>query len=521
MPSPSARRSLLFPILVCLLAGGLVAWLHLSQHTMRSPGSLIVGLLGLLLISLWWALGRAGQRLKRLFFLLLIGTLLGISARRVIRYEGSADGTAMPRFTWVWSQTQSAPLPVLPALSSATPGTDDLGPLPDGLADWTRFMGLQGDGQLPAPSWKTDWAAHPPREVWRQPTGLGWSGFVVAGRRAVTLEQRGEEECVTCYDVVTGKLLWSHASPHRFSEPLGGDGPRATPTLDPATQTVYTLGATGMLTCLDLVTGMVRWSRDVLKDAGAGNLTYGLPGAPLLVDEKVIVTGGNKAPNLLAYHRESGEPVWQSTGADAASYSAPIIRTLSGQEQIIQINQGSVSGHDIATGKQLWTFEWPGSYPKVGQPCQVGADRLLVTASYGQKSHLLEIKPGSSATEWTATAVWTSNSPRTKFSTATIQGDRALAIDEGTLASVDLTNGERVWREGRYGFGQHLQLGDLLLIQSEPGDVVLVRITPEKPEELGRIKGALTSKTWNPPALAGRWLLIRNDREAVCYELQP
>ena len=87
------------------------------------------------------------------------------------------------------------------------------------------------------------------------------------------------------------------------------------------------------------------------------------------------------------------------------------------------------------------------------------------------------------------------------------------------MASVDLASGERGWREGRYGFGQHLQLGDVLLVQAEDGSVVLARVSPEKLTELGRVN-ALTSKTWNPPTLAGNWLLVRNDREAVCYELQ-
>ena len=107
---------------------------------------------------------------------------------------------------------------------------------------------------------------------------------------------------------------------------------------------------------------------------------------------------------------------------------------------------------------------------------------------------------------------------RTKFSSATVLDGLAYAIDEGTLVCVDMANGERVWREGRYGYGQHLQVGKFLLVQAEPGEVVLAQPTREKLNELGRLQ-ALSSKTWNPPTLAGRWLLVRNDREAVCYEL--
>ena len=60
---------------------------------------------------------------------------------------------------------------------------------------------------------------------------------------------------------------------------------------------------------------------------------------------------------------------------------------------------------------------------------------------------------------------------------------------------------------------------DLVLVQSEPGPVILAAATPEGFKEYGRLP-ALSSKTWNHPTLAGRYLLVRNDREAVCYELK-
>ena len=55
---------------------------------------------------------------------------------------------------------------------------------------------------------------------------------------------------------------------------------------------------------------------------------------------------------------------------------------------------------------------------------------------------------------------------------------------------------------------------------SEKGDVFLVEPAPEEHREITRFS-ALKSKTWNPPALAGEYLLIRNDKEAACYRLPP
>mgnify|MGYP007028598725 CR=1 FL=1 len=111
------------------------------------------------------------------------------------------------------------------------------------------------------------------------------------------------------------------------------------------------------------------------------------------------------------------------------------------------------------------------------------------------------------------------SAPRTKFSSASVFGTHAYALDEGTFCCVDLATGERGWREGRYGFGQHIRVGaQWMLVQAEKGFLTLVKANPAQLEEVSRLE-ALNSKTWNPPTLAGRWLLVRNDREAVCYEI--
>ena len=60
--------------------------------------------------------------------------------------------------------------------------------------------------------------------------------------------------------------------------------------------------------------------------------------------------------------------------------------------------------------------------------------------------------------------------------------------------------------------------GALLLVTAESGDMVLVQPVPEEHRELTRFS-ALRGKTWNPPALAGEYLVVRNDKEAACYRL--
>ena len=77
---------------------------------------------------------------------------------------------------------------------------------------------------------------------------------------------------------------------------------------------------------------------------------------------------------------------------------------------------------------------------------------------------------------------------------------------------------ERLWKELRFASGQSLLVNDFVIVQSESGPVHLCGAEPGGFVEHGKIE-ALSSKTWNHPVLSGRFLLVRNDREAVCYEL--
>jgi outer membrane protein assembly factor BamB len=510
MHSPS-RRLPLFPLITAVLIIGVAVWLFATAHVARSAGAVGLSLLWLLLTGGWWVLRIRGRKLVRLAILIVVFLAVAGILKLLLRYDGSADGSAMPKFAWRWSETAE-----LGAITPPPKSAVDLSLLPAGLADSLRFMGPNGDGVVSEIELETDWKNHPPREVWRKAVGLGWSGFSVAGRRAITQEQRLENECVTCYDIASGELLWAHEDKARFGEAMGGAGPRATPTLDLQNSQLYTLGATGILNCLDLETGARKWSRNILTEFGAANLTWGKSSAPLIHGDNVIVSGGVTPPTLIAMRRDTGSIVWKG-GNEAASYSSPVIRTLAGKEQLVSVNQSSVTGHDPGTGDVLWSFPWPGDYPKACQPIAAGPDRLLVTASYGRKSHLLEIKANEEG-KFSCTAIWSSKSPRTKFSSTSVIDGFAYGIDEGTLTCIDLATGERRWREGRYGFGQHALVGGLLLIQSEPGFIALVKPNPERLEELARYP-ALNSMTWNSPTLAGRWLLVRNDREIICFEL--
>ncbi|MEC5127578.1 PQQ-binding-like beta-propeller repeat protein [Verrucomicrobiales bacterium BCK34] len=515
------KKSLrLISLILCLLFGP-VAYLIISMKGMTFLNWFIPAafLLSLLFIGIWFLIfGKAAFkiRLQRFFTGIGLFILTGIAASQLLRYEGSSSGSSFPKFSWKWAPEISTEIE---AEKNALPSAAT------SAADLLNFLGPDRNGKWDKLHFNPDWKSHPPELVWRRPIGKAWSSFVVKGNRAITQQQNGDNEEVICLDISTGDELWSHADKgvrlllekaENGGAAMGGDGPRSTPTI--SGDRVFSLGSTGIANCLDLNTGRRLWSHNVIKEHKGEIQRWGSANAPLVIsEENLVVFAGSDQPGatLIACDTGTGTTRWIYRGS-GASYSSPRILTLNGVEQIVSVNAKDVTGLTIDDGKELWKYEWPGSYPKVGQPLKAAENRILVTASYGVDSHLMEISKNGA--EWTATGIWKSIRMKTKFSSAVILGEHIYGLDEARLACIELETGKKAWKGEKFGFGQHLLFGNQLLIQGEEGFLATGTISPDGYTETGRID-ALSSMTWNVPAIAGRLLLVRNDREAACFLL--
>ncbi len=460
-------------------------------------------------LMILWLMFFSRLRWKIRFLWLGIVILLIIGLAQLLRFDGTADGSGTVKLAWKWAPKKDGNVTGFKTVAAKAAS-------PQLTNDFPGFLGADRRGILPNVAFDPNWSSRPPKEIWRQQVGLGWSAFAISGERAITQEQRGAAELVVCYDLTSGGVFWAHTNLVRFSEALGGDGPRSTPTI--ADGRVYALGATGILDCLDLASGRLIWSRDTLQENQLPNLIWAKSCAPLLVDDLVIVSGGmTNGSSLLAYKRENGAPAWRA-GQDKASYSSPTLATLAGKPQILSINAASVTGHDPATGRILWDYTWgTDKWPKCAQPLLLEGDRVFISAGYGLGCVMLQVK-NISDDKFSVSELWKNRSMKSQFSNIVVRDGFLYGLDDGILACVDLKTGERKWKDGRYGHGQVLLAGDVLLVQTEPGPVVLVEAKPSEFHEIARLD-ALRAKTWNVPAIAGDFLLVRNDQEAVCYQL--
>ncbi|MGZ8920192.1 MAG: outer membrane protein assembly factor BamB family protein [Limisphaerales bacterium] len=500
-------------ITIMALAGlaliGLWAWPELprQQRILCSGGTLLAGgALGFL----WLLFFSRFQWRTRLVIAGLCVVSVALFAAS-FRFRG-VNGDLLPILEPRWKARPTFAVEDLKQRGGATPTASAI---PKG--EFPQFNGPGRNAVLDGPVLETNWTSHPPKVLWRQSVGAGWSGFAVRDGLAITMEQRGEEEFVVAYELLTGRRVWMHSDVARYATTIAGVGPRATPTI--VGEKAYTFGGTGILKCLDLRSGRVHWTTDTAKEGGAKVPDWGFASSPLLINEMVIVCVGGEKGALHAYSAEHGKLIW-AEGRGGADYSSPIEATLLGVRQILNFNGAGVSGHDL-DGSILWNYKWPVGHPHVTAPVVVSANSILISSGYGTGSELVKLEKAriGTKTQWTAAREWKSIALKSKFAPIFVKDNYIYGLDDGILTCVELKTGQRKWKDGRYGHGQGLLVAEMILLTSEKGGIVLIEPNPEKLLEIARFQ-VFSDKTWNPPALAGEFLLMRNDKEAACLQLQ-
>ncbi len=405
--------------------------------------------------------------------------------------------------------------------------------------DFWQFLGANRDGVVENVTLRSNWSDNPPEVVWKKRIGKGWSGFAAVGDHAFTLEQRNEREIVTCRKISSGDIIWAHEHEQRHEAPMGGVGPRSTPTVYAGK--VFANGGTGMLMCIDAETGKLIWQQDVPKLVGIemtektniqgvtyqienSTLMWGRSCSPLIYKDTVIVPAGGpqngKQVTLIAFAVTDGTEKWRG-GDLSIGYGSPSLVKLCDTEQVLLTTEAQVASFDPANGKLLWSVERGGHSngdAQSSQPVVIDSQTLLLTKGYGLGGELIKLEKTDN--QWTTQSLWKNRRVlQTKFTNAIKNGKYVYAISDRVLECVDIGTGKRIWRNLRVGHGQMLLVGQHLIVQTERGDIVLVDAKPEWLEERGRLKRVLRGRCWNTMCVQNGYLLVRSEDQAACIKL--
>ena len=386
---------------------------------------------------------------------------------------------------------------------------------------------------------------------WRVPIGSGFAGPAVSDGRVFVLDWEEDPESRTVdgterllvLDEQSGEVLWTHEweTSYRmlmFSYALG---PRATPTVDG--NRVYVVGATGVLSCLDVETGEVIWHKNYVEDYDTSIPTWGMSSAPLVDGDRLItLVGGEPDAKVVAFDKRTGEELWRALPSiSEMGYTQPVIYEAGGVRQLIIWDPAALYSLNPETGAIYWTQPWEvGSSMSVATPVKSG-DYLLVTQFY-YGSMMMRLN----ADRPEATMLWKGESRNempdqtdglhSLITTPLIIGDYVYGLGSyGELRALDARTGERVWMDSalaaqaRWGAGFLVKNGNRYFINNDEGYLVIAQFTPDGYVELGRTKlieptasaGFGPAKQWDRivnwthPAYANRHIVQRNDREII------
>ena len=426
--------------------------------------------------------------------------------------------------------------------------------------EWPQWMGPRRDAVWREKGIATAIPATGLPVKWRVPVQGGYAGPAVADGRVylADYERRAGDlvnapndrtllqgsERLLCLDAATGKLLWKHEAECDYSISYAA-GPRCTPTV--ADGKVFMLGAEGNLTVLDAKTGAVAWTKDFKKDYGAPTPIWGFCGHPLVEGDLLVCLVGGPGSVAVAFDRHTGAERWKALTASESGYCPPTMIEAGGRRQLVIWDADKLNGLDPATGAVLWSQPLKPMYGMsimAPQVADTSLGRVLFASGIGRVGALYALP----ADEPAAKLLWRGEPKSAVYcanSTPFIAGDTLYGCDcdTGALTAVALADGRRLWETlaPTTGGDRRSKHGTAFLVrQAEPvdgdpptatrtwiftetGDLVLARLSPERYEELGRMR--LLDRTnecfgrevvWSHPAFAGGCIFARNDRELVC-----
>jgi outer membrane protein assembly factor BamB len=240
--------------------------------------------------------------------------------------------------------------------------------------------------------------------------------------------------------------------------------------------------------------------------------------SPLIVDQTVVVTpGGGNGRSVVAYDRRSGVRAWSALD-DRPAYSSPMLVTLDGVRQILVFSASRLMGLRPHNGEVLWEYPWTTQFDvNASQPLVIGDNRVFISTGYGAGAAVIELS--RTGDRFSVREIWRNIRMKNQFTSSVLHEGFVYGLDESILACVDAETGNLMWKGGRYGYGQVLLVSGHLIVLSEGGDLALVRATPERHDELVRFP-VLEGKTWNHPAMADGYLLVRNLGEMAAFDLR-
>ena len=383
--------------------------------------------------------------------------------------------------------------------------------------DWPQWLGPGRNGQA---AWLPEVLPDPPRFIWRkQLDSPGLAGLVVSGGRVIVSgrDATGKADVFQCMDAASGRELWrlTYAAEGELDY---GASPRATPLI--LDGCVYLFGAFGHFHCVRLSDGVVQWKKDICKTFNARPPKWGYAASPLAVDGKLILAPGGAEASLVALDPKTGREIWRCAGRPAA-YASFVHATAGGHQELIGYDESTLGGWELQTGRRLWEIR-PENEGDFNVPTPQIVDGRLFVATENNGARLYDFNPDGTIkpSPVAKNDLLSPDSATPVASGRFIVGCRAglQCLDHRSGLTPAAGSGDPAFSE----FASIIAAGDRVLVTTREGEMLLVRVSGERCEILGRqFPFGEGGEIYSAPALVGSRLFLRNNHEIACFELTP
>ncbi|MBI3467906.1 MAG: PQQ-like beta-propeller repeat protein [Planctomycetes bacterium] len=406
-----------------------------------------------------------------------------------------------------------------PGLAAAPPALEQNAP----AGEWPQFLGPNRTGISSEINLIESWPVDGPKEVWRAQGGIGMSGLSISRGRLLTIVQKEGEQRLVSLKAQSGEPVWETTLAPEYRNSMG-DGPRSTPTI--RGDRVFAFTGQGILAALNFDDGAAQWSHNLADELHVKPAEYGMACSPLIVGNLVIVTVGAPRATVVALDAVTGKQIW-TAGSDPIGYSSPALLEVSGQPQVVVCSGNSVLGLKPDRGDLLWRYPYATDYNcNIAVPLAVNG-QVFVSSGENHGSVLLKIEPAGKAFE--VNAVWDSlgvkSVLRNEWQTSILLDGHLYGFDNvGSagpvthLTCINAATSQRVWQRPRFGKGNLIAADGKLFVSTMEGELVVVRATPSKYEEIGRT--TVVGSTRQAPSLAAGMLYLRDDKDIVCLDVR-
>lgn len=382
--------------------------------------------------------------------------------------------------------------------------------------DWPSFLGAERDGKS-----KERGVAWPPRVLWSRPVGESFGSASVAGGRAWHFDRFGDQVRLSCFDAGSGKELWRFEAPTSYADGYSDNhGPRCCPVIDG--ERVYAYGVDGLLFCVRAADGVLLWKKDTAKDFAVEPHFFGVGSTPLVEGDLLLVHVGGPGSTIVAYDKRSGDLKWK-TGDDASGYGSPVAATIGGRRRGFVFGRDGLLAFDPQKGTSDFHYPWRAKSLQTVNACTpvVAGDLVFISEAYSVGASVLRVKEGGYDVLWadgrkrdrSFSAYW--NTP--------IHVDGFLygssGLGEADLRCVEMATGKVRWTEPLRGHLSLLYVDGRFVGLGEDGTLRLIRVNPERYEELGRMEDVVAGPARAAPALAEGRLYVRGKDKLVCLQL--